>query len=101
MASRGGIPRDQWEPGLRIAPRDDQFSTFDALASVLADEHTHDATAQYHELWLRKVGHANGQNVWKVHRDQNARPIEVINCDAFRTATELDNCLTRLRAAES
>lgn len=95
-----------YEPGpadYRIAPPVHEHHTItDGLSELLTGEFQHATTVLYHGLTLYFVGDPRGNNVWEVYRTEAeaGEPLEVLNLGAFRTATELGNCLGRLRTEE-
>ena len=80
-----------------IAPREDGTRAVKVLSEMLAHVHTHATWLGYYDLRLYKIGFAEADNVWDVHTTTSRRPIEVLNCGAFRSASELQDYLDDLR----
>jgi len=84
-----------------VRPADAANAT-ELLADMLAGAFPEERVLAFHELHLRKCtprGVDRG-NVWAVYHPYESEPVEVLNLTAFRSTTELENCLGRLRTSE-
>lgn len=81
-----------------IVPREDHISPEEVLSEMLAHAHTHGTWLGYYDLRLYKVGFDGGGNVWDVHTANSTTPVDVLNCDAFQTASDLEAHLRDIAA---
>jgi hypothetical protein len=83
-------PRQASEPGEPI----------DILSTLLAGAYDHGVWLGYHSLRLYMVGVPDRLNVWEVQFPNRVTPVDVLNCNAFRSAVELQYYLDDLRAVD-
>lgn len=85
-----------------IAPRQasEAGDPIEVLSTMIAGAYDHGVWLGYHSLRLYMVGVPDRLNVWEVQVPDRVTPVDVLNCNAFRSAVELQYYLDDLRAVE-